>query len=300
MIQHSNILIVGLGLLGGSYARGLTKAGCTNVYAIDVDARSIDFAQKKGYIREGRVEDFVPLLEKADHVVFALYPTALEQWVRSWGAFLRRGCICTDVSGVKNGLVQRVQALLPEGVEFIASHPMAGKELSGVQNAHLVDFSPANFLITPTERNTETGIAFAKELAGCLGFAHVRVLSCAQHDRMIGYVSQLTHAIAVSLMCAPGAEQFAAYTGDSFRDLTRIARINETMWAELFLWNKENLVEEIDGFAARLETLKQCLIQQDRTGLEEMFRQSTKARAAFDKNEKEGSFCPDPKDKKAN
>ncbi len=300
MIRKSNILIVGLGLLGGSYARGLTKAGCTNVYAIDVNPESIAFAQQQRYICEGRVEDFEPLIEKADHVVFALYPTALEEWVRRWGSLLHKGCICTDVSGVKAGLVETVQALLPEGVEFIASHPMAGRELSGVQNAHLVDFSPANFLITPTEKNTERGIGFAKELAELLGFAHIRTLSCAQHDRMIGYVSQLTHAIAVSLMCAPGAEQFAAYTGDSFRDLTRIARINETMWAELFLWNKDNLTEEIDGFVSRLETLKQYLIEEDRNGLEEMFRQSTKARAAFDKNEKEGSFCPDPKDKKSN
>ena len=184
--------------------------------------------------------------------------------------------------------MQRVQQQLPAGVEFIASHPMAGKELSGVQNAQLVDFAPANFLITPTERNTPEGLAFARQLAAVLGFAHVRVLSPAEHDRMIGYVSQLTHAIAVSLMCAPGAESFAAYTGDSFRDLTRIARINDKMWAELFLWNRENLAEEIDGFAARLEQLKGFLQAGDRAGLEAMFRASTAARAAFDLKEKEG------------
>ena len=181
----------------------------------------------------------------------------------------------------------RVQALLPAGVEFIASHPMAGKELSGVQNAHLVDFSPANFLITPTEKNTPAGLAFARQLAEVLGFAHVHELSPAEHDRMIGYVSQLTHAIAVSLMCAPGAEGFADYTGDSFRDLTRIARINAPMWAELFLWNRQNLIDEIDSFAGRLEQLKGYLQNENRAELEAMFRASTAARAAFDRKEKE-------------
>ena len=287
MNKTDRFLLVGLGLLGGSYARGLVRAGFEQVFAIDTNPQAIQFAREKGYIRHGASEGFEELVQKADRVIFALYPTALENWVDRYGRLLRPGCICTDVSGVKAGLVERVQEVLPEGVEFIASHPMAGKEVSGVQNAHLVDFSPANFLITPTQRNTDRGVAFARELGRTLGFAHIRVLSCAEHDRMIGYVSQLTHAIAVSLMCAPGAERFAEYTGDSFRDLTRIARINETMWAELFLWNRENLIEEIDSFAQRLQTLKRHLEQGDRAALEEMFRQSTRARAAFDKKEKE-------------
>lgn len=287
MNKNDRFLIVGLGLLGGSYARGLTRAGFSQVYAIDTNPEAIRFAKEKGYIADGASEEFEELVRAADRVIFALYPTALEKWVARYGVLLRSGCICTDVSGVKAGLVETVQSALPDGVEFIASHPMAGKEVSGVENAHLVDFSPANFLITPTDRNTPEGVEFARQLGQALGFAHIRVLSCAEHDRMIGYVSQLTHAIAVSLMCAPGAERFAEYTGDSFRDLTRIARINETMWAELFLWNRENLIDEIDGFTARLQALKSYLQQGDRAALEEMFRQSTRARAAFDKKEKE-------------
>ncbi|WP_283128194.1 prephenate dehydrogenase [Allofournierella massiliensis] len=287
MNKNDRFLIVGLGLLGGSYARGLARAGFAQVYAIDTNPEAIRFAKEKGYIADGASENFEELVRMADRVIFALYPTALEGWVARYGGLLRPGCICTDVSGVKAGLVETVQTALAEGVEFIASHPMAGKEVSGVENSHLVDFSPANFLITPTDRNTPEGVEFARWLGRTLGFAHIRVLSCAEHDRMIGYVSQLTHAIAVSLMCAPGAEQFADYTGDSFRDLTRIARINETMWAELFLWNRENLIDEIDGFTARLQALKGYLQQGDRAALEEMFRQSTRARAAFDKKEKE-------------
>ena len=287
MNHTTPILIVGLGLLGGSYARGLRKAGFTQVEAIDTDPQAVEFALEQGYITAGTTHQVEAFAGRAQRVIFALYPTALEQWVSQYGGCLPEGCICTDVSGVKTGLVDRVQELLGQRVEFIASHPMAGREVRGVQNAHLVDFSPANFLITPTNRNTQQGIDFARQLAQVLGFAHIRQLSCQEHDKMIGYVRQLTHAIAVSLMCAPGAEEFASYTGDSFRDLTRIAAINETMWAELFLWNRENLMEEMQAFCARMDQMRQYLEQQDRPALEAMFRQSTQARRAFDQKEKE-------------
>lgn len=288
MNKQSRFVIVGLGLLGGAYALGLRKAGFEHVAAIDLKEEALAFAKEKNYIEEDRTEGFEALLARADYVIFSLYPTAFIQWVEKYGALLPAGCLCTDVSGVKAGLVEKVQALLPEGVEFIASHPMAGKERSGVENAHLVDFAPANFLITPTEKNTEAGVEFARGLAKALRFAHIHVISPEEHDRMIGYVSQLTHAIAVSLMCAPNAERFADYTGDSFRDLTRIAYLNAPMWAELFLWNRDCLVEEIDAFTARLQQLKGYLQAGQREELEAMFRASSAARTAFDKKEKEG------------
>ena len=287
MKKDSRFVIVGLGLLGGAYALGLRKAGFSHVAAIDLKEEALAFAREKGYIEEGRTQGFEGLLARADYLIFSLYPTTFIQWIEKYGPLLPAGCLCTDVSGVKAGLVDKVQALLPAGVEFIASHPMAGKERSGVEHAHLVDFAPANFLITPTEKNTEAGVEFARGLAKALGFAHIHVISPEEHDRMIGYVSQLTHAIAVSLMCAPNAERFADYTGDSFRDLTRIY-LNAPMWAELFLWNREYLIEEIDAFTARLQQLKGYLQTGRREELEAMFLASSAARAAFDKKEKEG------------
>ncbi len=172
--------------------------------------------------------------------------------------------------------------MLPEGVEFIPSHPMAGKEVSGVKNSARVNFADANFIITPTEKNTPRGVEWCRQLAGTLGFARITCLSPEEHDAMIGYVSQLCHAIAVSLMCASDNTHLAEYTGDSFRDLTRIAKINEKMWAELFLWNKENLIAEIDQFDTALQEMKQALLAGDRDHLEEMFRISTRRRTAFD------------------
>lgn len=288
MDKNGQFLIVGLGLLGGRYALGLTRAGY-RVAGVDTDPEAVGYALRQGYIREGSgPEGCEVLVRAADYVVLAMYPGGVLPWVRQYGPLLKPGCLLTDVSGVKAGLLEPVQQELGGRAEFIGSHPMAGKEVSGVRNSALVDFAPANFLITPTERNTPRGLEFARQLAGALGFAHVVVLSPAEHDRMIGYVSQLTHAIAVSLMCASDNGHLSEYTGDSFRDLTRIARINAGMWSELFLLNKENLAAEIDQFSASLQQLKGCLERDDREGLEQMFRLSTARRAAFDKKPGQG------------
>ena len=280
--KSKRYLIVGLGLLGGKYALELTRAGYT-VDGINRSEGHLQFALDHGYIRSGKTHDFEDLVQSADHIIFALYPTAMIEWFKTYGSLLKPGCIFTDVSGVKTGLVESIQALCPDGVEFIASHPMAGRETSSVEHAAEVNFAPANFIITPTEKNTPEAVQWARELAEVLGFKHICTLTVQEHDKMIGYVSQLCHAIAVSLMCANDNTSLCEYTGDSFRDLTRIARINDKMWAELFLWNKENLIAEIDQFDAALSQMRNALVASDRDKLEEMFRLSTQRRAAFDK-----------------
>ena len=280
--KSKTYLIVGLGLLGGKYAQVLSQKGY-RVTGITHSAETMDFALSHGYVCAGKTENFEDLVEQADCVIFGLYPTVLLDWVRQYGHLLHRGALVTDVSGVKRGVVEPVQQALPEGVEFIASHPMAGRETSGIAHSAEVNFAPANFIITPTEKNTPQGIEWCRELAETLGFCRISVLSPAEHDHMIGYVSQLCHAIAVSLMCASDNTELARYTGDSFRDLTRIARINDKMWAELFLWNKDNLISEIDMFSDALQDMRQKLVDDDRDGLQEMFRLSTKRREAFDK-----------------
>ena len=280
--KSKTYLIVGLGLLGGKYAQVLSQKGY-HVTGITHSRSTIEYALTHGYIQAGKTEDFADLVTGADCVIFGLYPTVLLDWVREYGSLLRPGTLVTDVSGVKRGVVEPIQEMLPEGVEFIASHPMAGRETSGISHSAEVDFAPANFIITPTARNTPEGIAWCRSLAETLGFRRISQLSPAEHDHMIGYVSQLCHAIAVSLMCASDNSELACYTGDSFRDLTRIARINDKMWAELFLWNKDNLISEIDMFSNALLNMRQKLVDDDRDGLEEMFRLSTKRREAFDK-----------------
>ena len=280
--KSKTYLIVGLDLLGGKYAQVLSSHGY-RVTGIARSRETIDYALQHGYIAEGATEDFDALVTGADCIIFGLYPTVLLDWVKQYGQLIRPGTLMTDVSGVKRGVVEPVQAMLPDGVEFIASHPMAGRETSGITHSAEVNFAPANFIITPTDKNTQAGIDWCHALAEELGFKRITILTPAEHDHMIGYVSQLCHAIAVSLMCASDNTELAKYTGDSFRDLTRIAHINDKMWAELFLWNKDNLISEIDMFSDALQSMREKLVQDDREGLEEMFRLSTERRSAFDK-----------------
>ncbi len=282
MIDKKKIfLIVGLGLIGGSYARGLKKQGYT-VYAIDQNQQSLDYALQEKIIDAGAVWE-PDLLAQADYVIFALYPLTMVEWIKQYQSYLKPGAMITDTSGVKCHIVDAVQENLRADLEFIGSHPMAGKEVSGVQYSDENIFLPANYIVTPTDKNTKKGILFAIELAQILQFYHIAILSPQRHDEMIGFVSQLTHAIAVSLMNCNDTPNLEEYTGDSFRDLTRIAKINEKMWSELFLLNKENLVREIDDFAGALQDLKEKLIQEDVPGLQDLFKESTERRARFDK-----------------
>lgn len=282
MNKDTKFLIVGLGLMGGSYALALSKRGY-HVNAIEINQLSIDYAIAHKVIEKGATFD-IELIQQADVIIFGLYPYMVIDWISSYQKYFKPGCLITDVSGVKRGVVYKIQETLREDVEFIGSHPMAGKEVSGVKYANDEMFQQANFIITPTEKNSEKAVAFLKDFASELEFSNITVLTPEKHDEMIGYVSQLTHVIAISLMNANGDPELVKYTGDSFRDLTRIAKINENLWTELFFLNKDNLIREIDDFVIALETLKQTLVKEDSDTLKELMIQSTIRRQYFDKN----------------
>ncbi len=282
VVKQQQFCIVGLGLLGGSYALALTKAG-KEVVAIDKDESALEFALNSKMIRAGSVKNYEHLIENAQVIVVALYPSDCVAWVKSHAHLFKQGTILTDVCGVKSAIVDEIQQCLPSGVEFIAAHPMAGKEVSGVQNSDDNMFKNANFIVVPTKQNTKEGINFAISLGELLKFNNISTLSCEEHDKMIAYLSQLTHAIAVSLMNCTDSDEMYKYTGDSFRDLTRIAKINAPMWAELFLCNKDVLLHEIDKFTNELGNLRAKLSEDDRTGLENLFTNSTTRRKLFDK-----------------
>ena len=280
-ISNSNIVIVGLGLMGGSYAKALTRLGY-HVSAIDRDAEAIAFALENGIIERGAAMPDAELLGDADAVIFALYPTAFRTWIADHQHLLKPGTYLTDVTGVKSCIVYDIQRMLREDVEFIAAHPMAGREVSGVRNADPRIFQNANYIVTPTDRNTPEAIEWCKALGRILGFGRISVLSPEKHDEMIGFVSQLTHCIAVALMTCNDNRHLVDYTGDSFRDLTRISRINETMWSELFLLNKTELIGQMDRFIEELKTIRTMLDADDREGLMDKMRLSTERRAYFD------------------
>lgn len=280
--KDMKILIVGLGLIGGSYAEALSKKGY-EVGAIDQKQEAIDFALHKGYIASGKTSVDKDYVGKFDIVVFALYPHAFVEWIEKYQNCLKSGAIVTDVTGVKGGVVCDVQTALRKDVEFIAAHPMAGRECSGVENAKAEIFEGANYIVVPTEKNTQEAIELCKDLGRELGFKHISELSVKQHDETVGFLSHLTHCIAVSLMVCKESGHLADYTGDSFRDLTRIAKINDEMWSELFLLNKDEIVEQMNLFEQHFGKLKECIQNDDREGIREMMRLSTKRRKVFDK-----------------
>ncbi len=280
--NSKKILIVGLGLLGGSYGMALKRKGY-RVSAITLEQSSIDYALKHNVIDDGTTDIDGDLIASADVIIFALYPRVFVDWIEQHGHLIKKGTVVTDVTGVKGCIVNQVQSLLPEGVEFIAAHPMAGREVYGVENSDDSIFKGANYIVVPTDKNTYSAIELCKSLGEELGFADVSVLPPDRHDEMIAFLSQLTHCIAVSLMCASDDPNLERYTGDSFRDLTRIANINDEMWSELFLANRDNLLRQMDSYQATFEKLYNCIKDGDREEMRSMMRISSERRRNFDK-----------------
>lgn len=284
--KDTNILIVGLGMIGGSYARGLTKKGLI-IHAIDTDEDTIQYALENNIIAEGTTEADPAMIGRADVVIFALYPHIFKEWIRDNQQYLKSGAIITDVTGVKVCVVGDVQNMLRDDCEYIAAHPMAGCERLGIRNSNEKIFHAANYIVVPTERNTEEAKDVCRQIGKLLRFARISELPPDQHDEMIGFVSQLTHCIAMSLMTCNHTEKLEDFTGDSFRDLTRIARIDETMWSELFLLNKDALLHQMKLFTMEFSKLERMLMEADKEGIKDMMRRSTARRKLFDKEKTE-------------
>lgn len=274
-----NVLIVGLGLMGGAYAYRLSKKGY-NVYGVDKNANAINYAINNGYIISGgdNPKDYIP---NADLIILSIYPQAILNFLYENKAYFNNKQIITDICGVKSSFVREATSLSLPAV-YCSHHPMAGREKIGIEYSKDVIFEGANFLITPLEDN-QRAIDVLKRLGADLGFSRFSVMSIEKHDRMIGFTSQLTHAIAVSLVNSDHDKDTKNYIGDSYRDLTRIAMINEVLWSELFLENKDFLLEHISSFEGELARLKNCLATNDKEALKDLFIKSTKTRKEMEK-----------------
>ena len=282
---NTHILLIGLGLIGGSYAKALKKKGFT-VSAIDTRAEAIDYALKEGIVDYGYTAPDKAAFDAADLLIFALYPRVFVDFVREHQDKFKKNAILTDVTGVKGCIVYEIQAMLRPDLEFIAAHPMAGREVYGVENSDDTIFHNANYIVVPTEKNRPETVDLCKILGAVLGFSRISTLSPEEHDEMIAFVSQLTHVIAISLMTCNDNTHLVDYTGDSFRDLTRIARINDKMWSELFNLNKDALLQQMDTFAEEFNALRDILKSGDIDAMRDKMRTSTERRARFDKQSK--------------
>ena len=277
-----NIGIIGLGLMGASFAKRLSPQKDKTIYGIDQNKQTIQTALELNIIKEGST-DPGKLIKKCNLIILALYPTMIKPWIVENQQYLESGTILMDISGVKTNIVEPVQAILREDLELISIHPMCGRESRGINFAQADIFDNANYIIVPTNKNTPTAIEAAKQLGKDLRVKNISILSCEEHDRMIGFLSQLTHVIAVSLMNTHDNSHLVEYTGDSFRDLTRIATINEDLWSELFLLNKDILLDEIDQFLDATKHFRDSLEKENIDEMKRLFIQSTNRRKLFNK-----------------
>ena len=282
LTKDKKILIVGLGLMGGSYAQGLTEKGYI-VGAIDTKESSIKYGLEKGIIASGYTEVNEQYVSEFDIIISCLYPKVFIDWINKYQSFIKKGAVLTDVTGVKTWVINEVSKIIRKDIEFICTHPMAGREVYGVENSNKDIFKGANYIITPTPFSRVNSLEIVKSIGEILEFKNIVILDHDEHDEMVGFLSQLTHCIAVSLMACKESTKLVQYTGDSFRDLTRIAKINENMWSELFLLNKDELLSQIELFQNQLEHLRKSIEEEDVDKMKEMMRLSTFRRSFFDK-----------------
>lgn len=280
--KDKKILIIGLGLIGGSYAQGLSKKGY-QVGALDPNEQSIKYGLDNNIIKWGQSSETKEYIEMFDILIFAVYPHVFIEWIEKYQSYIKSGAIITDAIGIKTWVIDNVLKILRDDIDYVGGHPMAGKEVYGVQNSDCNIFKNANYIITPTKKSNEESVQVVREIGEILEFKNIVVLKKEDHDEMIGFLSQLTHCIAVALMTCKDSEHLVEYTGDSFRDLTRIARINENMWSELFLLNKEELLKQITLFEEQLSKLKQTIEDENVDEMKKIMKLSTLRRSYFDK-----------------
>ena len=262
-----NILVVGLGLIGASYAKGLKNKG-HYIYGVDINYETINYALINNIVDEASLDakDFIP---KSDLIIIGLYPFNILDFLNKYHNLFNDKQIITDVCGVKRCFVEEAKKI-SKPAKYISHHPMAGREKVGIEYSDPTIFKKANFLIVNDDVN-DKGIEVLKEIAKDLEFNRISVISPEKHDKMIGFTSQLTHAIAVALVNSDTEDDTINFIGDSYRDLTRIAKINKDLWSELFFSNKDYLINELDNFVTELEKIRTALDTNDEELLKEQF-----------------------------
>lgn len=269
------ILIVGLGVIGGGYAMALKEVGYKDIYGVDINKETLKKAENMNIIKEGFLSE-EKIIGEADLIVLAIYPNLVKNFIMRNRNKFKKGALITDVTGIKQLFINEIVEILPENIDFVFAHPMAGREKKGIDYATNEVFKGANFLIVETERNKEENIRKIEELALQMGFEHIKRTTPTFHDEMISFTSQLPHVLAVSLINSDiEGRNTGQFIGDSYRDLTRIANMNEKLWSLLFLGNKKNLLTSMNNFEREFDKIKKCIEENDEKGLQELFIKST-------------------------
>lgn len=261
-----NILVVGLGLIGGSVCKALKKYTTHFVVGCDINHDIEEAAMRDVAIDAAFDGDF----SKFDLIIIALFPDLAEKYFKENVGKIPANMLVTDVCGIKGAFSDRMKAMAESnGMRYLGIHPMAGKEFGGYHNSNADLFCKANFIVAPFEDSREEDTELLKNLAKELGAGKIVVTSPLNHDKMIAYTSQLAHIVSSAYVKSPELGLECGFSGGSFQDMTRIATMNEKMWTDLFMQNRENLMYELDILIENLNKYNEALKNADS---EEMLR----------------------------
>ncbi|MBR1662610.1 MAG: prephenate dehydrogenase [Acidaminococcaceae bacterium] len=273
-LQDLTFAIVGLGLIGGSYAKALRNLKVRRIMGMDI-SHGIARACLNANMIDEIVEEDGSNLKEADVIICSVYPEAMVDFVRKNITCFAEGMLLTDATGVKGTIPCEIQAMLPEGCEFLSGHPMAGRQGSGLGMSDAAIFINSNYIIVPTDQNTPETIAWLENFAKAIGCARSVKVSMEDHDKIIAYTSDLPHITAVALVNSASYNENTQYfIAGGFRDATRVADINPELWSDLFLSNRENVIAEIENYQKQLERWKQAIADNDRDALKEIMREA--------------------------
>ncbi len=284
-LENLNYGIVGLGIMGGSFVKSireriLCKNGATGkIYACNRSQACLQQALLEGMIDKAFASDNVQqMLPLCDVVFICLYPQATLDFLKTYKNDFKAGSIITDISGVKGIFEKEIDSLVRPDVDFIIGHPMAGGEKEGYANSSAKFFIDHNYILIPQEKNNKDNLNLMRSLITAMGFSRITETTCDIHDYKIGFTSQLCHVIASALVESAQDEQITAFGGGSFEDLTRIAMINAPLWTELFISNKDKLVEHIETFESRMEDFKNAIANEDKDKLKALLEDTREKR----------------------
>jgi len=283
-VHFKQVTIIGVGLIGGSLGMLLKRDGLADsVVGVGRRVENLKTAVELGAI-DRYVSDAKDGVRDADLVILATPVDTYERHLKDWGQSLRPGSIVSDVGSVKGALVEQAEKILPNTVRFVGAHPIAGKEKTGVAAGSVTLFKGARCILTPTQRTDPRALQDVRALWEAAG-SIVLTMDPMLHDKVLGAVSHLPHAAAFALINALAEVQqgtpeldLLAYSGGGLRDTTRIAASSPEMWRDIFLWNRDNLVAQIEVYERHLRELKRLIQSGDGPAIEQELDRAKRVR----------------------
>ena len=265
-----NIGIVGLGLIGGSLAKCAKKNTEFKVFGYDLNSDVVKNAIEDKVL-DGELTQ--KQLSSCDYVFIPLYPEVVIDYVQNNSGFFKDGAVVIDCAGVKRSVCDKCFEIAEKShFTFVGGHPMAGTQFSGFENSKDTMFYNAPFVLTPKENEDILILANAREVIMKLGFGRVSVMTPSKHDKLIAFTSQLAHVVSNAFVKSPSALERKGISAGSYKDLTRVAYLNENMWTELFLDNKDNLIFELDNIIAELQKYSDAMKNDDAVTLKQLLK----------------------------